>query len=229
MEAIILAGGFGTRLKDVISNIPKPMAPINGEPFLTYLLEYLKHYGVNRVVIATGFKGSVIIEHYGYRYEDIEIVYSEEKVPLGTGGAIAQALKLVSESYVFVLNGDTYFEVDIKKVKKPKNISIVLKFIEETSRYGSVQISNNRVQSFKEKQLGTSGYINGGIYYLRKDLFDEYELPTTFSFESDFLLEYTNQLEIEYLISDSYFIDIGIPEDYLRAQEELKVESIIFR
>ena len=118
MEAIVLAGGFGTRLKEVVSDVPKPMAPVNGKPFLEYLIKDLGEKGIRHIILAVGYKKKIIKEYFKNRYESIEITYSEELTPLGTGGAIKKALKLAKEEDVFIVNGDTFFDIDLKRMKE---------------------------------------------------------------------------------------------------------------
>jgi len=222
MEAIILAGGLGTRLKNVISDMPKPMAPINGKPFLSHILKQLEQQGFTKIVIAVGYLHEKIIEYYGSKYGKLDIYYSVEDEPLGTGGCVKKAMKKTTEQYVYIINGDTYFDVTFSLLHKPKNILIACKKMSDTSRYGRVQIEDNIVVKFTEKLNGSSGYINGGIYYINRGVFDGFHLPDKFSMEKDFFEKYSDQLEIETYLSEGYFIDIGIPEDYMKAQKELK-------
>lgn len=227
-EAIILAGGFGTRLKHILPNTPKPMAPIGEQPFLNYLLNYLIAEGFNRFVLSTGYLHEQIEAYYGNRYKTAEIVYAHETTPLGTGGAIRYALSFCQTEEVCVLNGDTMFLVDYTALftahkAHPSNLTIVLRYVADTSRYGSVQTDAcGRITAFVEKQIATSaGYINGGIYLLNKHLFDNLSLAEPFSFEKD-VMEKEYQSQSFYTCpSEGYFIDIGIPEDYRRAQQEL--------
>jgi D-glycero-alpha-D-manno-heptose 1-phosphate guanylyltransferase len=228
MEAIILAGGMGTRLQSVISDVPKPMAPIKGKPFLCYILDALIHHGFTDVILSVGHKQETIIDYFGGKYDILNIQYSKENVPLGTGGAIRQALNLVSHSNVFVLNGDTFFSVDYNQIIQAHDhadalLTISLKEMHNFDRYGTIVTLDNKVVSFKEKQFTLKGYINAGIYVVDKNLFDSLELPEKFSFEIDFMQRYYNKLNFNTCISKGYFIDIGIPEDYFKAQKELKV------
>jgi D-glycero-alpha-D-manno-heptose 1-phosphate guanylyltransferase len=114
-EAIILAGGFGTRLKEVISDIPKPMAPVNGKPFLAWILLYLKKYGIEKVTFSTGHLSEKIEEYFGSEYDGIKIVYAHEKTPMGTGGGIKLAVQKSQSHTLLVLNGDSFFDVDINE------------------------------------------------------------------------------------------------------------------
>ncbi|HHD81704.1 MAG TPA: D-glycero-D-manno-heptose 1-phosphate guanosyltransferase [Campylobacterales bacterium] len=224
MEAIVLAGGLGTRLKSVVSDVPKPMALVAQKPFLSYLLEYLNSYGVSRVVLAVGYKWEVIEAYFGQDFKGMELLYSVEQEPLGTGGAVKKALEMISGEEVLMLNGDTYFKVDLKRLQIRPNskITLSLKEMQDFNRYGSVEFNETgRLTSFQEKCYKEQGYINGGVYLLRRDIFCDYHLSKNFSFEK-FLENNFKNLGISTERSNAYFIDIGIPEDYRRAQCELK-------
>jgi len=228
MEAIILAGGTGTRLKSVVSDIPKPMAPVNNKPFLVYLFEYLLDQGITRAILSTGYKHEYIENYFGDSYKGIEIAYSVETEPLGTGGAIKKALELTSENMVYILNGDTFFKVDLNQfaqshLESKSLLTFSLKMMENFDRYGIVKISQSKVIGFEEKRPCKSGNINGGVYIANTSIFDNLDLPAKFSFENDFLDKYVEVFHFGYYLSDDYFIDIGIPEDYERAQRELKI------
>lgn len=214
MQGIILVGGLGTRLKSVVSDIPKPMAPINGRPFLEYLLEKLNKSGFQKVILATGYMGEYIESYFGNRYEMMELVYSKEDNPLGTGGCVINAIDKVTTDYFFVINGDTYFDVDYSKINFSNDVGIICKYMEDSSRYGSVEIIDGKVKRFNEKLTNFSGYINGGVYYFRKSILEDYNLLGKFSMEKDFFEKYVNQIDIEAIQSSGYFIDIGVPEDY---------------
>jgi D-glycero-alpha-D-manno-heptose 1-phosphate guanylyltransferase len=227
-EAIILAGGFGTRLRGVIKDLPKPMAPVNGRPFLTYILDYLIDYDYTKVVLSVGYLHEIIEEFFGTQYKSLEIDYAVETEPLGTGGGILFAMSKCETDNVLVINGDTMFKVDLNAFEqfhqdKERLLSIVLREVEDVSRYGSVVMdSDNRITLFAEKQLSAGrGYINGGIYLIHRDLFAKYPQPEKFSFERDLMTQFYTQEPFYAMPSDGYFIDIGIPEDYARAQVEL--------
>ncbi len=222
MEAIILAGGFGTRLKNVVSNLPKPMAPINGKPFLTYILDQLNNFGFKKVVLAVGYMSSAIHDYYGAQFKNMKIEYSFENEPLGTGGCVKKAIGMTSDQFVFVINGDTYFNIDFSKISIPNNILIVCKYMEDTYRYGRIKTKKGIVKQFCEKGENEAGYINGGIYYINRNLFDRFLLPEKFSIENDFFIKYIDSLFIETYISNDYFVDIGVPEDYVRAKNDLR-------
>jgi D-glycero-alpha-D-manno-heptose 1-phosphate guanylyltransferase len=228
-EAIILAGGMGTRLKDVIDDVPKSMAPINGRPFLEYQLDLLDRWGLKRIVLSVGYRKELIREHFGNEYKSLELVYSEEDEPLGTGGAIIQGLQHVKGYSVFILNGDTYFDVNLQRLDdfrriKECDLCLAVRFEIEPQRFGLLEFdNNNRITHFFEKDHGQEeGYINGGVYVVRKDYLLRFGLPEKFSFENDFLQEYYKTEEFYGMRCFSYFRDIGVPGDYQKAIDEFK-------
>lgn len=224
MEAIVLVGGKGTRLRSVISDLPKPMAPVNNKPFLEYLLSELNKQGVKKLILAVGYKADMIIEYFGNKYKDTEIEYSIEKTPLGTGGAIKKALEKISNENAIIVNGDTFSKVNLKKMlenhlEKQADLSIATKTMKEFDRYGQVLSENDRIVGFKEKQYCEEGNINIGTYILRKKFFENIKTNETFSFENDIMEKYFDKMNFISYLSDSIFIDIGIPEDYARVDE----------
>ncbi|EAK5688907.1 nucleotidyltransferase family protein [Campylobacter coli] len=214
MQAIILCGGLGTRLKSIIKDIPKPMAPINDKPFLEFIFEYLKKQGIKEVILAVSYKYEVMQEYFKDEFLGIKIKYSIEKEPLGTGGAIKEALKFIKNE-AYVLNGDTFFDIDLSKLKLNRSkICLALKQMNDFDRYGTVNVDGlGLVISFEEKVFKKQGLINGGIYLLDKDIFKDFALQEKFSFE-EFLQENYRNLKARAEIFDNYFIDIGVPEDY---------------
>lgn len=225
-EAIILAGGFGTRLRSVVSNVPKPMAPVAGRPFLAYVLDRLKGQGYEHVVLATGYLHEKVEEYFSKDYNGLAIDYARELSPLGTGGAIVNALQHCSEDFITVLNGDTMFDIDHDELCRradewQASLTAVLRWVPDAGRYGSVEVdSNGLITAFREKDPATgSGMINGGIYRLQRSLLDGYAVGEQFSFEKEVLQPLGKPFRA--YAADGYFIDIGIPEDYQRAQTEL--------
>ena len=227
-EAIILAGGFGTRLSHVVSDVPKPMAPVYGKPFLTYLLDRLIDAGIRRVILATGYKHECIESYFGPSYRGTEIVYSQETTPLFTGGAIRKAAEQIQSEDFVVLNGDTLFDIDFAKLydfhtKHHAKLSIALRQVADTSRYGSVTCTNDHIVSFSEKAESVgAGDINGGIYMINRSWLLNQDLPSKFSFEKELMQPMAGDPSFYGLSFNTYFIDIGVPEDYYRAQEEFK-------
>lgn len=225
-EAIILAGGLGTRLQSVVSDVPKCMASVNGIPFINYLIIYLQNQGVNRFIFSLGYKSEIVTAYTDTHFATMEKVYVIEKEPLGTGGAIAAACKQAINENVLVLNGDTFFDIDLQRLSgfhllHKATCSIALKPMSHFSRYGAVDTNaKGIITAFHEKQFCESGFINGGIYALQTKMILEAGLPDKFSFEKDFLEKNTDS-KLYAIAFDDYFIDIGIPEDYERANHEL--------
>ncbi|MBK9733069.1 MAG: nucleotidyltransferase family protein [Chitinophagaceae bacterium] len=226
--AIILAGGFGTRLQTVVKDRPKPMADINGKPFLQHLLDFLILQGINNCILSVGFKWETIRDYFGEKYLSVDLSYCVEESPLGTGGAILKAVQSVNVEEFFVFNGDTFFAIDLNTfylAYKEKNglLSLALKKMSDFDRYGVVITDKaGKVSSFEEKKYYSSGNINGGVYLLNRKLFEHLEFPENFSFEKDLMEKYCTALSFYGVTFDDYFIDIGIPEDYERAKHELE-------
>lgn len=226
MEAIILAGGFGTRLKHIVTDVPKPMASVCGKPFLVYIVDYLLANGITKIVMAVGYKSDIIIDFFGNSYCGVEITYSVENTPLFTGGAIKKALSYCSCKQVFVINGDTFFDVNLKAMRQFHDkdhavLTIAVKEMFEFERYGTVEINDNRIVNFSEKKYVKQGYINGGIYCMNRDILDCIQIAK-FSYEIDVMAKKVHDIPMFAYMSDGYFIDIGIPEDYFRAQNDFK-------
>jgi len=221
MEAIILAGGKGTRLSPVVNDIPKPLAPISDKPFLDYLLEWLALQKIDKVILSIGYKGALIQNRYKSKFGTVVIEYCNEDTPLGTGGAIKKALQFCNAENVFVMNGDTFFDVDPAAmhnhhIKTSADITIAVKDMENFDRYGTVITCNGVVTSFQEKKFTKKGLINGGVYIIRRGIFYGFDMPDVFSFENDFLCK--PELKIFAIPFDGKFVDIGVPQDYELAQ-----------
>lgn len=231
-EAIVLAGGLGTRLKQVVSDVPKPMAEVNGKAFLDYILFLLAKNGIKRVILAVGYMHWVIEEFLKHpaRTYGMEIDYSREEEPLGTGGAIFKALAAVRGDAAFVLNGDTYFDVPLANLETfavacEANVAFSLTTVDNSSRYGTVNVADNgRILSFEEKVPGTDrpAIISGGIYFMKKSLLTKYPRPIKFSIEQDLFNRELHNLNAYGKVYEGIFVDIGIPEDYALAQSLLK-------
>ena len=226
MQAVILAGGFGTRLASVVHDVPKPMAPIGGVPFLDYIINQLENNGFDDFILLTGYKSEIIETHYR-KSGNIKCV--KENIPLGTGGAIINALEFLSDEF-YVINGDTFFDIDFKLLSEfssGKEACIALRFATDIARYGYVDFDEDfRISRFIEKSRlekdKVDGYINGGIYYFKKTLFQNLisgSFDKPFSVENDFFPELIKDKKLFGLPVGGLFIDIGIPEDYIRAQE----------
>jgi D-glycero-alpha-D-manno-heptose 1-phosphate guanylyltransferase len=229
MEVIILAGGLGTRLRSVVSEVPKCMAPVAGKPFLWYLLKYLARYDVSKVVLSVGYLREVIYKWIDEVRDDFSFGfdYAVEEEPLGTGGGIKLALSKTLADDVLVLNGDTYFNVDLNVFYEEHHsysaaVSLALKPMAVFDRYGAVEVDENYViKAFHEKQYCKAGLINGGVYLINKHKSDYEVLPAKFSFEKEVLELGVRNRNIYGFDFDDYFIDIGMPEDYAKANKEL--------
>jgi len=222
-EAIILAGGFGTRLREVVSDVPKPMAPICGKPFLEYLLQGLSNQEINHFILSTGYMGNIIREYFGDKFNGVDITYSEEEFPLGTGGATKLALNYVEQDHAYIFNGDTYTEPNImmmERLWKSEASTVVMGVhVENTYRYGSLNIieESNTIVGFNEKGANRPGIINAGCYAIGKNSLDDFECGLQFSLENDYFPSLISGGKLKVCISHGHFIDIGIPEDYHKA------------
>jgi len=231
MEAIILVGGLGSRLGELTKNTPKPMLPIRGIPFLNLLLQDLKSRGFHKVILATGYKKNVIHSYFSNIDDSLPMIsYSHEEKPLGTGGGIMKAFSQVLSDHVFVLNGDSYLDVNFSRMHEQhiatcSDITLASYYMDSADRYGVLSSSlDSRVLKFNEKGKSDKGIINGGIYLLRVSCLQKVFARMKreiFSFEEDILSFFTSDLSIFHFQSAGYFIDIGVPEDYARAQKEL--------
>jgi D-glycero-alpha-D-manno-heptose 1-phosphate guanylyltransferase len=227
-EVIILAGGLGTRLRSVVSDLPKCMAPVAGQPFLKHVIRYLLSQGIEKFIFSLGYKHEIIEEFLTSQFPTLHCEFSVEQEPLGTGGAIYLACKRAKDNDVFVVNGDTLFKADLKKaalfhIEQGADCTLLLKPMQGFERYGAVELDDDyAVSSFREKQYFQTGDINAGIYILNVEQFIDKDFPEKFSFEKDYLEKHYRERKIFGVIQDSYFIDIGIPADFQKAQEELK-------
>lgn len=226
MECIILAGGQGTRLQSVVQEVPKCLAPINGKPFLDYLFNYLESQFVDHVVLSLGYKYEMVLDYLKGRAFTFKVSWVIEKEPLGTGGAIQLALGKTKSKHVFVLNGDTYFPIDLRKMAgmhtPDTTLTIATTTLTNIDRYGLVHTdANKRIISFEEKKAVAKGNINGGIYIINTALAALDQYGKAFSFEQDYMQQVVHNHIFKNFESDANFIDIGIPEDYERAQHIL--------
>lgn len=222
MEAIVLAGGFGTRLRKVVSDVPKPMAPIAGRPFLEILLGSLAKKGFSRVVLSLGFMAEHISSYFGQSFQGLEINYVVEEKPLGTGGGIRLAVEKCTQDHVVIFNGDTYLDLEAERLEQrwqAKKCPIVVgRNVSDTERYGRLIVEGERIIRFAEKGMTGQGLINAGCYVLATDVLARFPLNQPFSIETDYLVPEVDHTPIEVFVTEGMFIDIGIPEDYARAQ-----------
>lgn len=231
-EAIILAGGRGTRLGEITKNKPKPMIDVNGKPFLEYVLDHLKGEGLAKAILAVGYKYEIIKDYFGNNFKGIKLIYSIEEKPLGTGGALKLAGNFIDSDMFFVLNGDTLFKIPLEALYsfhllKRSKITIALKKISNCYRYGKVELDDSgQITKFIEKGIQGPGLINGGIYVMNYDIIKQIDSNITLSLEKDILQDYINK-GLFGLVFDNYFIDIGLPIDYYKAIKELNNETYL--
>lgn len=223
-EAIVLAGGLGTRLRSVVSDLPKPMAPVAGRPFLAYLLDYLASQGIRRVILAVGYRAEHIVKFFGLKYGGLEIVYAVEDTPLGTGGGIARALQFAKSPAVFVINGDTFLKLNYPAMATLADASsdfllaVALREIEDASRYGRAVVNKDRIEGFDAAGADGPGLINAGVYLVSRRIFDRFPMPSRFSFEKDFLEIHTAAIHPFVFSYSGPFLDIGVPSAFSEAQ-----------
>lgn len=220
MEVIILAGGFGTRLRGVIPDyLPKPMASIQGKPFLEHMFNRLAEQGVTSIILAVHHLHHIICEHFGTSYRGLPIQYAVENEPLGTGGALLHALSLVKgQGAFFVMNGDTFFDFDMQSIYQSyrhSSLSIGVSHVQDTSRYGEVVLKNERIVNFIHRGTNREGYVNAGIYLMTKEALHEKRKGNSFSWEKDFLQKKVHILKPSYFILNKGFYDIGTRESYI--------------
>lgn len=223
MEAIILAGGMGTRLQKVIPGIPKPMAPVGGKPFLYYLFNWIKDYPIEKLILSVGYKAESIVEYFGKSFFDMPIDYVIEEKPLGTGGAVRYAFKRARGNDILILNGDTYFPININKffsfhLENKSLFTVALKRMRDFNRYGTIELDNNLIMRFNEKKFCKDGLINGGIYLANRKYIESWQIPEVFSLEKDILEKDAGSSILKGMIFDDTFLDIGLPQDYSKAE-----------
>jgi D-glycero-alpha-D-manno-heptose 1-phosphate guanylyltransferase len=219
-EMIILTGGLGTRLRGVVNDVPKPLAPVGGRPFLFWLLEGIALRGIRRAVLAVGYRAAQIQAAVGQSFAGLDIVYACEDAPLGTGGAIWAALSLCEGERVFVANGDSWIGVDfmaLAAAAPDADIVLTVRPVPDRSRYGSVRSDGTRLLGMDEKTGNGPGLVNAGVYVLRRDLPTRLAMPVAFSFEKEILCA-PSAIDVRLHVSDGPFIDIGTPADLAAAQ-----------
>jgi D-glycero-alpha-D-manno-heptose 1-phosphate guanylyltransferase len=230
-EAIILAGGLGTRLRSAVPDLPKCMAPVAGKPFISYVIDHYLQEGIERFIFSLGYKHEIVEEYLMAHYSHLSLAFVVEEEPLGTGGAIKLAAAEVTGKTALVLNGDTIFRIRLKKLAPFHHMcgadcTLSLKPMKDFDRYGVVELNPDySINSFKEKQFYSQGLINGGVYALNTGKFLKEDLPEKFSFEKEYLEKLFAQRRMYGVIQDEYFIDIGIPEDYEKAQTDLSANK----
>ncbi len=227
-EAIILAGGLGTRLRSEIGDIPKPMAPVSGMPFLEILIRKLESEGIQHIILSLGYRSQSIIEHFQNRPVASSLSFVVEDKVMGTGGAIKLATKKMSTDYALVMNGDSYLDIDaaaasqfLNKYQSP----IIFGFdVDNTYRYGCIEYEGSLITNITEKGRIGPGTISAGVYILPKGILDHFPSDEPFSIEFDFFESITRKDRFRLFHSTNYFIDIGTPDSYKLAQAELQTQ-----
>lgn len=227
--AVILAGGLGTRLANTVPDVPKPMAPVRGRPFLEHQMDYCIGQGVNRFVLSVGYKRQLIMDHFGSSYRSVGLHYAVEDEPLGTGGGLLLAAQGLSEPFL-VLNGDTFFDVDLKALSafhadRGSRWTFALFRTRDTDRYMGMDVADDgRIRSLASSGKGPGQLANGGIYVVDPAALASLPLlpGTRLSLEYDLLPEVMSAGgRLFGMESRGRFIDIGVPDDYFRASDVL--------
>jgi D-glycero-alpha-D-manno-heptose 1-phosphate guanylyltransferase len=222
-EAIVLAGGLGTRLRGLVSDLPKPLAPVAGRPFLAWVLDFLAEQGIRRVILATGYMAEKVQDAIGPQWRGMDVAYSVEHEPLGTGGALKLAVSRLQGAAVHVLNGDTFLRYSLSGLEGAAEaadapIAIALANVPDVARYGATVVHAGRITAFHEKGGHGPGLINAGSYYLSSDALQSLPARTSFSFEAAVLHPQAAVGGLAAFMQTQEFIDIGVPEDFIRAQ-----------
>lgn len=225
-EVILLAGGLGTRLRAEVPDLPKPLAPVAGRPFLAWLLDAYAAAGMRRAILATGYRSGQIEQVVGQHWSGMEIAYSREEDPLGTGGAVSQAVALVQGDGVHLANADTYLRYSPRALERATRevgawLGVALADVPDVARYGAVETAGGRVCGFREKGGQGPGLINAGSYFLSAEGLDALPPVSSYSFEERVLVPWSRERRVAAVTQVSDFIDIGVPEDYRRAQTVL--------
>jgi NDP-sugar pyrophosphorylase family protein len=220
----ILAGGRGTRLRSVVADRPKVLAPVGGRPFVTYLLDQVAEAGLRDVLLLTGYRAEQVRATLGDSWAGLQLRYSVETTPLGTGGAVRQALALVEGPRLLVLNGDSCCDLDLAEFaaahqRHRSDASLALVYVEDTARFGRVRLGESgRIERFEEKRTAAGpGWINAGAYFLERNVLEA--IPTTGSLEQDVFPRLAAQGRLIGHCTAGELLDIGTPESYARAEE----------
>jgi len=243
LQAVILAGGLGTRLRETVPDRPKSLAEINGKAFLEYQIEFLKKFFLTDIVICVGYLGDKVERHFSDGNEfAVSIRYSRERDLLGTGGALKKASSMLDNRF-FVINGDTIFSTNLHDMEtlheqNCADVTMALTKVSDQSRYGSVTLersntntylSGSRVIGFAEKSNISGMLINAGIYLMEKSLFRWYDLPDRFSLENDFLPRIVQGSHVYGFVDvNAYFVDIGTVQGYTKLDEDIRLKKVSF-
>ena len=226
--AVVLAGGTGSRLGRLTADTPKPLLPVAGRPFVTHVLAHLEGQGIKRVVLATGYLADRFEQALGPRWQGLELSYSREETPLGTGGALARALGPRTEEFAFVVNGDTYFPLDYSELAARREranarLALALRHVPDSGRFGAVELEGDRVVALREKDGAGAGLVNGGTYLVDRAALLAASPRGAFSLEKDLFPPWVAQGLVAGLACEVDFIDIGIPESLAEAGRRLGV------
>lgn len=231
ITTVILAGGLGTRLRSVVADRPKILAPISGKPFISYLLDQLNERRIRYTILCTGYLGDMVQESLGDNYKNMKLFYSKESVPLGTGGAVKFAEGLFKSDHILVMNGDSYCTADLNKfwewhVKKKSNATLLLARVRDTGRYGQVKTAKHGALEYFVEKSGEHGpgWINAGVYFLNRDFISSIPSGLSVSLEKEIFPQRIGHNIYGYQ-SEGFFLDIGIPEDYEAAEEFFKFQN----
>jgi D-glycero-alpha-D-manno-heptose 1-phosphate guanylyltransferase len=233
--AVILAGGLGTRLKTVVSDVPKPMAPINGRPFLEYLMNYWIKQGINNFILAVGYKKEIIINHFNNEFKSATIEYVIENSPLGTGGGLVNVVRSIEnlpETFL-VINGDTFFEANLPRLyklhyKHHADVTFSLFQSDTVGRYMGIFVNKKKIEYLIPDYEGTDGLKNGGVYIVQRNIFDNFDNNRNISFENDIICSMLqNNKKLCGIEFKSRFIDIGVPDDFKKAQSFLTTMDLL--
>jgi D-glycero-alpha-D-manno-heptose 1-phosphate guanylyltransferase len=227
VDAIILCGGRGTRLAAIVSDVPKPLALVSGRPFLDYILDHLAASGlVRRAVLAIGHMAERIVAHYGQCRPPLPLSFVHETEPLGTAGALINALPATASDPVLGLNGDSLFRFDVRTLLRHHldsgaEATLALVIVPDSGRYGSVELCGSRVVAFREKETANRpGPINGGVMVLSRKLLDRPVRPL--SVERELLPAAIERGTLQGIVFETPFLDIGLPESFAVAPEFLR-------
>ncbi len=228
LDAVILCGGKGTRLKSVVSDRPKPMAALNDKPFLQLLVEYAAGFGFKRFILCAGYMGDVIEKHFSGVLPGLEIVVSREDGPLDTAGAVKNASSLIQTSPFLVMNGDSICRIDLREFVKFHSsrrgrASVAVVKVADAGSFGSIALGpGGRILSFREKAAAGAGYVNAGIYILDKTVLDAVPSGARYSMERELLPALISGGDVYGYETESRLFDIGTPEGYREAGENIK-------
>lgn len=231
ITTVILAGGLGTRLRSVVTDMPKVLAEVCGRPFLTYVLDQLADAGVQQVVLCTGYLGEQVYDVLGDSYKNLILTYSQERSPLGTAGALRLASSLMRSDPVLIMNGDSFFQADLLAFynwycQQQPDCALLLTQVADTQRFGRVHAdSDGKILSFTEKGQPGPGWINAGVYLLSQRVLQTIPAQKTISLEQDMFPVWVGQNFYAYRQAGA-FLDIGVPESYAAAAHFFSSERI---